>query len=84
MPKRRTSKHRGALNEYESAWLEGDEHGWLVGLNPDDVLQALWDRAGIAKTFFGKLGCTSLNRLPTDPSILRKSWPWLAAASFAC
>jgi hypothetical protein len=44
--KRRTSKHRGALNEYQAAWLEGNKHGWLVGLNHDDVLQALWDRAG--------------------------------------
>jgi hypothetical protein len=56
MQKRRTSKHRGALNEYESAWLEGDEHKWLVGLNPDDVLQALWDRAGDSENFFWKIG----------------------------
>ena len=54
--KRRNNKHRGAINEYEAAWLEGDKHGWLVGLNPDDVLQALWDRAGDQENFHWEPG----------------------------
>jgi hypothetical protein len=54
--KRRSSKHRGAINQYEAAWLEGDKHGWLVGLNTDDVLQALWIRAGDHENFHWKPG----------------------------
>jgi hypothetical protein len=50
--KRRSNKHRGAINQYEAAWLDGDKHGWLVGLNTDDVLQALWDRAGDHETMY--------------------------------
>ena len=54
--KRRTNKHRGALNEYQAAWLEGNEHGWMVGLNPDDVLHALWNRAGDHESFHWEPG----------------------------
>jgi hypothetical protein len=57
MPQKiRNNKNRGAINQYEAAWLEGDQHGWLVGLNPDDVLQALWDRAGDHENFFWESG----------------------------
>ena len=57
MPRKyRTSKKRAALNEYESAWLQADKHGWLVGLNHDDTLQALWDRAGNHDTMYWEPG----------------------------
>jgi hypothetical protein len=54
--KRRNNKRRGAINEYEEAWLEGDKHGWFVGVNPDDFLQALWDRAGDHENFHWEPG----------------------------
>jgi hypothetical protein len=52
----RKLKARGALNEYEAAWLQAEEHGWLVGLNHDDALQALWDRAGSHDTMYWEPG----------------------------
>ena len=40
--KRRSSKHRGAINQYEAAWLDGDRKvGSLYFLNHDHVRQAL-------------------------------------------
>ena len=54
--KRRGSKHRGAINQYEAAWLEGGQYGWIVGLNHDDVLQALWDRQGDHDTKYWEPG----------------------------
>jgi hypothetical protein len=57
MPKRRTSKHRGAINEYEAAWLEGDrQKGFMYSLNHGLVRQELWDRAGDHESFHWKLG----------------------------
>jgi hypothetical protein len=47
MPKRRTSKHRGAVKDFEAAWLGGDRKaGFMYSLNHTFVRQALWDRAG--------------------------------------
>jgi hypothetical protein len=55
--KRRSSKHRGAINQYEAAWLEGDRDvGFLYSLNHDHVRQALWDRAGDSETMFWEPG----------------------------
>ena len=55
--KRRSSKHRGAINQYKSAWLEGDrEVGFLYSLNHDHVRQALWDRAGDHEAMFWEPG----------------------------
>jgi hypothetical protein len=52
MPKRRTNKHRGAINQYEAAWLDGNRKvGFLYSLNHDHVLQALWDRCGDSENF---------------------------------
>jgi hypothetical protein len=57
MPKRRTNKHRGAVNEYEAAWLEGDQEiGFLYSLNHTFVRQELWDRAGDHDAMFWKPG----------------------------
>jgi hypothetical protein len=45
--KRRSSKHRGALNSYEKAWLEGNrKESFPYCLNHDFIRQELWDRAG--------------------------------------
>ena len=42
MAKRRTGKHRGALNSYEKAWLEGDRKvGFLYSLNHGFMRQEL-------------------------------------------
>jgi hypothetical protein len=55
--KRRTSEHRGALNEYEMAWLEGDRKvGFLWSLNHTFMRQELWDRAGDHENFFWEPG----------------------------
>jgi hypothetical protein len=55
--KRRSSKHRGAINQYEAAWLEGDRDvGFLYSLNHDHVRQALWDRTGDSETMFWEPG----------------------------
>jgi hypothetical protein len=55
--KRHSSKHRGAINQYEAAWLEGDRKaGFLYSLNHDFVHQALWDRAGDHETMFWESG----------------------------
>jgi hypothetical protein len=52
MAKRRTNKHRGALNSYEQAWLEGDRKvGFLYSLNHGFIRQELWDRAGDHENF---------------------------------
>jgi hypothetical protein len=64
MPKRRTNKHRGACNVYESAWLEGDRKvGFLFSLNHDFVLQPFGTAVGITSHFIGKRACLTLNRL---------------------
>jgi hypothetical protein len=55
--KRRNSKHRGAINQYEAAWLDGNrEVGFLYSRNHDHVLQALWDRCGDHETMFWEPG----------------------------
>jgi hypothetical protein len=57
MPKRRTNKHRGAVKDFEAAWLEGDRKaGFLYSLNHDFVRQELWDRAGDHEAFFWEPG----------------------------
>jgi hypothetical protein len=55
--KRRASKHRGALNQYESAWLEGDRKvGGFIQFKADEELQELWDRAGDHQTMYWQPG----------------------------
>jgi hypothetical protein len=50
--KRRSSKHRGAINQYEAAWLDSNrEVGFLYSRNHDHVLRALWDRCGDHENF---------------------------------
>jgi hypothetical protein len=57
MPKRRTSKHRGSLNMYEEAWLEGNRaNGGFVQFKPDEELQDLWDRCGDHESFYWESG----------------------------
>jgi hypothetical protein len=57
MPKRRSSKHRGSLNEHEAAWLESDRKaGFLYSLHHDFVHQELWDRCGDEESFFFEPG----------------------------
>ena len=52
MPKRRASKHRGAVKDFEAAWLEGDrEPGFMYSLLHDFVHQELWNRAGDSENF---------------------------------
>jgi hypothetical protein len=55
--KRRSSKHRGAIKQYEAAWLEGDrETGFLYSLNHDFVREALWNRAGDHESLYWEPG----------------------------
>jgi hypothetical protein len=57
MPKRRTSKHRGAVKDFEAAWLKGDrEAGFMYSLHHTFVHQELWDRAGDNDAFVWKPG----------------------------
>ncbi len=57
MPKRRTSKHRGAVKDFEAAWLEGDrEAGFMYSLHHTFVHQALWDRSGDHENFHWEPG----------------------------
>jgi hypothetical protein len=57
MAKRRTNKHRGAVKEWEAAWLRGDrKEGFLYSLNHDFIRQELWDRAGDKDNFFWNPG----------------------------
>jgi hypothetical protein len=57
MPKRRTSKHRGAVKDFEAAWLDGDrEAGFMYSLHHDFVHRELWDRAGDHENFFWQEG----------------------------
>jgi hypothetical protein len=57
MPKRRTSKHRGAVKDFEAAWLEGDNKaGFMYSLHHTFVHQELWDRAGDHETMFWEPG----------------------------
>jgi hypothetical protein len=53
MPKRRTSKHRGAVKDFEAAWLDGDrEAGFMYSLHHDFVHRELFDRAGDEENFY--------------------------------
>jgi hypothetical protein len=57
MPKRRTSKHRGAVKDFEAAWLDGDRKaGFMYSLHHNFVHRELWDRAGDSENFFWKEG----------------------------
>ena len=57
MPKRRTSKHRGTVKDFEAAWLVGDqEAGFLYSLHHDFVHEELWSRAGNFEEYFWEAG----------------------------
>jgi hypothetical protein len=55
--KRRSSKHRAAVKDFEAAWLAGDRKvGFMYSLHHDFVHQELWDRAGDHEAFFWEPG----------------------------
>jgi hypothetical protein len=66
-------------------WLEGDRtDGGFIQFKRTKNFKNYGTVLAITNLFIGSRVCASLNRLPTDPSILLKSWPWLAPDPFAC
>jgi hypothetical protein len=65
--KRRTNKRRGAINEYEAAWLEsGRADGGFVQFKPDEELQELWERAGDHESFYWTPGMNFPEPIETE------------------
>lgn len=57
--KRRTSKHRGAIQDFEAAWLVGNEkdtYVFMYSLSHGFVHRELWDKHGDHENFFWEEG----------------------------
>jgi hypothetical protein len=56
MPRKiRNDKRRGAVKDFEAAWLDSDRDsdiGFLYSLNHDFVHRELWDRAGDSENLY--------------------------------
>jgi hypothetical protein len=58
MPRKiRNNKRRGAVKDFEAAWLNGDrEAGFFYSLHHDFVHRELWERAGDHENFYWEEG----------------------------